>query len=34
VTTRELPEMWTNMLAAAGTLFVGVAALTLLGRRG
>ena len=34
VTTRDLPEMWTNMLAAAGTLLVGVAALTLLGRRG
>jgi formate dehydrogenase iron-sulfur subunit len=26
VTTRELPEMWTNMLAAAGALLVGVAA--------
>ena len=26
VTTRDLPEMWTNMLAAAGALLVGVAA--------
>ena len=34
VTTRDLPEMWTNMLAAAGALFAGVAAVTLLGRRG
>jgi hypothetical protein len=33
VTTRDLPEMWTNMLAAAGTLLAGVAALTLLGGR-
>jgi len=34
VTTRDLPEMWTNMLAAAGALLAGVTALTLLGRRG
>ena len=34
VTTRDLPQMWTNMLAAAGTMLVGVAALTLFGRRG
>jgi formate dehydrogenase iron-sulfur subunit len=33
VTTRDLPEMWTNMLAAAGALLAGVTALTLLGRR-
>jgi formate dehydrogenase iron-sulfur subunit len=33
VTTRDLPEMWTNMLAAAGALLVGVTALTLLGGR-
>ncbi len=33
VTTRDLPEMWTNMLAAAGALLAGVAALTLLGGR-
>jgi formate dehydrogenase iron-sulfur subunit len=33
VTTRDLPEMWTNMLAAAGTLLAGVTALTLLGGR-
>ncbi|HZT85347.1 MAG TPA: 4Fe-4S dicluster domain-containing protein [Gaiellaceae bacterium] len=33
VTTRDLPEMWGNMLAAAGTLLAGVAALTLLGGR-
>jgi formate dehydrogenase iron-sulfur subunit len=26
VTTRDLPEMWTSMLAAAGALVVGVAA--------
>jgi formate dehydrogenase iron-sulfur subunit len=26
VTTRDLPEMWTNMLVAAGALLVGVAA--------
>ncbi|HEY2311502.1 MAG TPA: 4Fe-4S dicluster domain-containing protein [Gaiellaceae bacterium] len=32
VTTRDLPEMWTNMLAAAGALVVGVAA-TFVGRR-
>ena len=34
VTTRDLLQMWTNMLAAAGTMLVGVAALTLFGRRG
>ena len=33
VTTRDLPEMWTNMLAAAGALLAGVTALTLLGGR-
>jgi formate dehydrogenase iron-sulfur subunit len=33
VTTRDLPEMWTNMLAAAGALLAGVTALTLLGSR-
>jgi formate dehydrogenase iron-sulfur subunit len=33
VTTRDLPEMWTNMFAAAGAMLAGVAALTLLGRR-
>ena len=33
VTTRDLPEMWTNMLTAAGTLLAGVTALTLIGRR-
>jgi formate dehydrogenase iron-sulfur subunit len=32
VTTRDLPEMWTNMLAAAGALVVGVAA-AFVGRR-
>jgi formate dehydrogenase iron-sulfur subunit len=33
VTTRDLPEMWTNMLGAAGALLVGVTALTLIGGR-
>ncbi|HEY7420833.1 MAG TPA: 4Fe-4S dicluster domain-containing protein [Gaiellaceae bacterium] len=33
VTTRDLPEMWTNMLAAAGGLLAGVTVLTLLGGR-
>ena len=33
VTTRDLPEMWSNMLAAAGAMLAGVAALTLLGGR-
>jgi formate dehydrogenase iron-sulfur subunit len=33
VTTRDLPEMWTNMLAAAGALLGGVAVLTFVGRR-
>ena len=33
VTTRDLPEMWTNMLAAAGAMLAGVTALTLLGGR-
>ena len=33
VTTRDLPEMWANMLAAAGTLLAGITALTLLGGR-
>jgi formate dehydrogenase iron-sulfur subunit len=33
VTTRDLPEMWTNMLAAAGALLAGMAALTLFGGR-
>ncbi len=33
VTTRDLPEMWTNMLAAAGALLAGVTVLTLLGGR-
>ena len=33
VTTRDLPQMWTNMLAAAGALLAGVTALTLLGDR-
>jgi formate dehydrogenase iron-sulfur subunit len=33
VTTRDLPEMWANMLTAAGALLAGVTALTLLGRR-
>ena len=33
VATRDLPEMWTNMLAAAGALLAGVTALTLLGGR-
>jgi formate dehydrogenase iron-sulfur subunit len=33
VTTRDLPEMWTNMLAAAGALLAGVTALTLIGGR-
>jgi formate dehydrogenase iron-sulfur subunit len=32
VTTRDLPKMWTNMLAAAGALLAGVTALTLLGK--
>jgi formate dehydrogenase iron-sulfur subunit len=32
VTTRDLPEMWTNMLAAAGALLVGVAAAFVGGR--
>jgi formate dehydrogenase iron-sulfur subunit len=32
-TTRDLPGMWTNMLAAAGALLAGVTALTLLGGR-
>jgi formate dehydrogenase iron-sulfur subunit len=32
VTTRDLPEMWTNMLVAAGALVVGVAAAFLGGR--
>ncbi len=33
VTTRDLPEMWTNMLAAAGALLGGITVLTLLGGR-
>ncbi len=33
VTTRDLPEMWTNMFAAAGALLAGAAALTLFGGR-
>jgi formate dehydrogenase iron-sulfur subunit len=33
VTTRDLPEMWGNMLAAAGALLAGVTALTLVGGR-
>jgi formate dehydrogenase iron-sulfur subunit len=33
VTTRDLPEMWTNMLAAAGALLGGITMLTLLGGR-
>jgi formate dehydrogenase iron-sulfur subunit len=33
VTTRDLPEMWSNMLTAASALLVGIAALTLAGRR-
>jgi formate dehydrogenase iron-sulfur subunit len=33
VTTRDLPEMWTNMLAAAGAMLAGVSALTFLGKR-
>ncbi|HEU5477964.1 MAG TPA: 4Fe-4S dicluster domain-containing protein [Gaiellaceae bacterium] len=33
VTTRDLPEMWASMLAAAGALLAGVTALTLLGGR-
>jgi len=33
VTTRDLPEMWTNMLVAAGTLLAGIASLTLIGGR-
>ncbi len=33
VTTRDLPEMWSNMLAAAGAMLAGVAALTLFGSR-
>ena len=32
VTTRDLPQMWTNMLAAAGALLVGVAAAFVGGR--
>jgi formate dehydrogenase iron-sulfur subunit len=33
VTTRDLPAMWSNMLAAASALLVGVAALTFIGGR-
>jgi formate dehydrogenase iron-sulfur subunit len=33
VTTRDLPALWTNMLAAAGAMLAGVTALTLLGGR-
>jgi formate dehydrogenase iron-sulfur subunit len=33
VTTRDLPQMWTNMLTAAGALLAGVTALTLIGGR-
>jgi formate dehydrogenase iron-sulfur subunit len=33
VTTLDLPEMWTNMLVAAGTLLAGITALTLIGGR-
>ena len=33
VTTRDLPEMWSNMLAAAGAMLASVAALTLFGSR-
>jgi formate dehydrogenase iron-sulfur subunit len=33
VTTRDLPQMWTNMLAAAGALLAGIGAVTLLGGR-
>jgi formate dehydrogenase iron-sulfur subunit len=33
VTTRDLPEMWTNMAVAAGALLAGIAAAFLGGRR-
>jgi formate dehydrogenase iron-sulfur subunit len=33
VTTRDLPEMWTNMMVAAGALVAGVAAAFIGGRR-
>jgi formate dehydrogenase iron-sulfur subunit len=33
VTTRDLPEMWRNMLAAAGAMFAGIAAAALIGGR-
>ena len=33
VTTRDLPQMWSNMLAAAGALVGGITVLTLLGGR-
>jgi formate dehydrogenase iron-sulfur subunit len=33
VTTRDMPEMWTSMLAAAGALVLGIAAAAFAGRR-